>query len=247
MILVIAEQRDGKLNRASWEAIAAAQALGSPVKVAILGSSVSGLASELAAADVAEVLVAENAALASYTPDGYTMGVSALVDQTKPNFVLMPHTYQTRDYAPALAARLGRGLITDVTGIRSQEGALVYSRPVFQGKLSADVQATGPAPHIVTLQIGAYRADAAARAAASTAGWPCDRMYARWPVSNPIPTMIRSSTIIRVTKTSTAPRSLSTLFIRPPSDLAASSKLFRSPSTGLRACPELDEGTRRNK
>ena len=170
MILVIAEQRDGKLNRASWEAIAAAQACAGlsagasatadPVKVAILGASIGAPASELAAAAVAEVLVAENAAFASYTPDGYTMGISALVDQTKPTFVLMPHTYQTRDCAPAIAARMRKALITDVTGISGAGANATFTRPMFQGKLAAQVKPLGDPPFFVTVQIGAFRADA---------------------------------------------------------------------------------------
>ena len=160
MILVIAEQRDGKLNRASWETIAAAQVLGGPVTVAILGASVSVLASELGAAAVAEILVAENAALASYTPDGYTMGVSALVDQTKPTFVLMAHTYQTRDCAAAIAARMRKALITDVTGISGSGADATFTRPMFQGKLAAQVKPLGDPPFFVTFQIGAFRADA---------------------------------------------------------------------------------------
>ena len=165
MILVIAEQRDGKLNRASWETIAAAQQAGGPVKIAVVGNSVDAVAGELAAADAAEIVQADHDALVDYTADGYVLAAAALIEQEKPSLVFLPHTYQTRDYAPALAARLGRALITDVTAVRQQDGALVYTRPVFQGKLNADVAPAGPAPHIVTFQIGAYRADAAKRGA----------------------------------------------------------------------------------
>ena len=161
MILVVAEQREGTLNRASWEAIAAAQQAGAPVKVAILGSGVDAVAAELAAADVVEVIVVDYEALAGYTPDGYVLALGALLAQETPDLVFFPHTYQTRDFAPALAARLGRALIADVTAFRAQDGAVVYSRPVFQGKLTADVAASGSAPHLVTFQIGAFRADAA--------------------------------------------------------------------------------------
>ena len=167
MILVIAEQRDGKLNRASWETIAAAQQAGGPVKIAVVGKSVDAVAGELAAADAAEVVQADHDALGDYTADGYVLAAAALIEQEKPSLVFLPHTYQTRDYAPALAARLGRALITDVTAVRQQDGALVYTRPVFQGKLNADVAPAGPAPHIVTFQIGAYRADAAKRGASA--------------------------------------------------------------------------------
>jgi electron transfer flavoprotein alpha subunit len=165
MVLVIAEQRDGKLNRASWETIAAAQQAPGPLKIAVLGAGTAAPANELAAADAAEVIQVDDGALGEYTADGYVLAASALIEQETPALVFLPHTYQTRDYAPALAARMGRALITDVTGLRNQGNALVYSRPVFQGKLTADVEAAGPAPHIVTVQIGAYRADAAARGA----------------------------------------------------------------------------------
>jgi electron transfer flavoprotein alpha subunit len=163
MVLVIAEQRDGKVNRASWETIAAAQQAGGPVRVAVAGAQAGQAALELAAADVAEVIAVEDPALAQYTADGYVTGLAALIQQEAPSLVFLPHTYQTRDFAPALAARLGRALVTDVTAVRRQDDRLVYTRPVFQGKLNADVAANGPAPHLVTFQIGAFRADAARR------------------------------------------------------------------------------------
>jgi electron transfer flavoprotein alpha subunit len=134
-----------------------------------MGVGIDGLARELAAADVDEVVTIENPALASYTADGYVLALAALIQQESPALVFLPHTYQTRDFAPALAARLGRVLVTDVTSVRKQDGGVVYSRPVFQGKLSADVVASGPAPHLITFQIGAFRADAAARGSAPAA------------------------------------------------------------------------------
>src|SRR5215207_9972721 len=169
MILVIAEQRGGKLNRASWEAIAAAQQAGGPVKIAVLGAGVAAAATELAVADAAEIVTVEAPALEDYTADGYVQALSALVGAESPTHVFFPHTYQTRDFAPALAARLQRALITDVTAIKKQGDGLVYVRPVFQGKLNADVSAEGPAPHLVTCQIGAFRADAAARGSSAAA------------------------------------------------------------------------------
>ena len=162
MILVIAEQRDGKLNRASWEAIAAAQALAGelPVKAAIIGGSVAALAAELASAGVAEVLTVEDPALASYTPDAHTIALRAVVESASPTFVLMPHTYQTRDCAPMLAARMGRALITDVTALSGTGKDAAFTRPIFQGKLAAQVKPLGEPPFFITVQIGAFRADA---------------------------------------------------------------------------------------
>jgi electron transfer flavoprotein alpha subunit len=162
VILVIAEQRDGKLNRASWETIAAAQALaaGMPIKVAVLGAAVGATADELAGGGVAEVLVAEHASLSPYTPDAFTMALRPIVESVSPTFVLLPHTYQTRDFAPMLAARMRKPLITDVTGISGTGTAATFTRPMFQGKLAAEVKPAGDGPFFVTFQIGSFRADA---------------------------------------------------------------------------------------
>ena len=169
MILVIAEQKDGKLNRATWETIAAAQQLagatGAPIAVLVPGGStdpVGRVAAEIGAAQVKEVITVVNPALEPYTPDGFTAALQDAITQLAPAHVLLPHTYQTRDFAPKLAARLDRALITDVTAVKA--GAeTAFVRPMFQGKLTADVVPLGPAPHFVTFQIGAYRADQAAR------------------------------------------------------------------------------------
>jgi electron transfer flavoprotein alpha subunit len=174
MILVVAEQKDGKLNRATWEAIAAAQQLAKEasageIQVLVVGQGVSGPASELAGAAVKAVLTVENEAVGSYTPDGYIQVVQQVSTQLAPQYVVFPHTYQTRDFAPALAATLDRALITDVIGIRQVNGVTAFSRPMFQGKLTADVAPEGPAPHLVSFQIGAFRADAVARGASAAA------------------------------------------------------------------------------
>jgi electron transfer flavoprotein alpha subunit len=158
-LLVIAEQKDGALNRASWEAVAAAQSTGQPVTVAVAGSKAHTalVTPELATADVAEVIALEHDLLTVYTADGFTQAMCDLVKQVSPSHVIFAHTYQTRDYAPRVAARLDRAIATDVIAVK--EGP-VYVRQMFQGKVNADVVLEGPAPHVVTLQIGSFRADA---------------------------------------------------------------------------------------
>jgi electron transfer flavoprotein alpha subunit len=165
VILVVAEQRDGALNRASWEAIAAAQQMagGLPIAVLALGASVGTIAKELAQADVADVLTGEHAALGQYTPDAFTMALKGVIDQKKPAIVLMAHTYQARDFAPMLAARLRVSLITDVIGISGEGASATFARPMFQGKLTATVRPSSSGLAIVTVQIGAFRADAVRR------------------------------------------------------------------------------------
>ena len=166
MILVIAEQKDGKLNRASVETIAAAQQLSMPVKIAVAGHNVGAVAGELA--QYGEVIAVDNAALAHYTPDAFVQALQQVITQVSPALVFLPHTYQTRDFSPMLATRLDRALVTDVIGVKGG-GTPTFSRPMFQGKLTADVQPQGSAPHFVTIQIGAFRADAATKASAAGA------------------------------------------------------------------------------
>ena len=167
MILVVAEQRDGKLNRATLETVAAAQALagGDPIKAVVLGQSAGAVAQELADT-VSEVLLVEHATLAVYTPDAFASAVQQVVASAKPTYVLFPHTYQTRDFAPVAALRMGGALITDATGINGTGAGATFSRPMFQGKLSAEVRHQGDGPRCVTIQIGAFRADAVKRASA---------------------------------------------------------------------------------
>jgi electron transfer flavoprotein alpha subunit len=114
------------------------------------------------------VITVESPILESYTPDGYTAALQSAIDQLKPAIVALPHTYQTRDFAPKLAARLDRAIITDVTAVKRAgqgggAGDVAFVRPMFQGKLTADVVPQGPGPHFVTFQIGAFRADQARR------------------------------------------------------------------------------------
>jgi electron transfer flavoprotein alpha subunit len=165
MILAIAEQQGGVLNRASWEAIAAAQSMaagGGDVTLVLVGGGADGqtVAPELAAADVAEVLVLTHEALAVYTPDGFVQALAALAVAEGPSHIVFAHTYQTRDYAPRLAARLDRAIVTDCTAVKGAPSSPVFTRPMFQGKVAADVALLGPTPHLVTFQIGAFRPDA---------------------------------------------------------------------------------------
>jgi electron transfer flavoprotein alpha subunit len=171
VILVVAEQRDGQLVRATWEAIAAAQQLagGSPVSIAVLGASTGGAAKDLAAAGI-DVIAVEHPRLEPYTPDAFTTTIRAVLDGRAFTHVVLPHTYQTRDFAPMLAARMNAPLVTDVIGINGSGGAATFVRPMFQGKLVAEVRAEGGPPVFVTCQIGAFRADAVAHGSPAAIG-----------------------------------------------------------------------------
>ena len=163
MILVVAEQRAGALNRASWEAVACAQQLAAGEAITVLAAGGGDAALQLAEAGVGEVVIIENASLASYTPDAQVAAVAGAIAETSPRLVIMAHTYQARDYAPRLAARLRVPLVADVIGVKGSGAGATFLRPMFQGKLVAEVAPQGDGPAIVTCQIGAFRADAVTR------------------------------------------------------------------------------------
>ncbi|HXE90789.1 MAG TPA: electron transfer flavoprotein subunit alpha/FixB family protein [Terriglobales bacterium] len=162
-ILVIVEQREGKLNRVSWETLTGAQRIaaetGWMLEAAVLGSGVGPIAQEVAAKKVARVYAVESPRLEPYTPDGFAAAVRQLVAQKQPRLVLMPHTYQVRDFAPKLATALGRALISDAVGYRKEGDRLLFTRQMFQGKFAADVGFTGAPPWFVTFQTGSFRGD----------------------------------------------------------------------------------------
>jgi electron transfer flavoprotein alpha subunit len=167
MIFVVTEQQRGKLHRASWEAMAAAQELAGdqPIEAIVLGANPADAASEIALAAVAAVHVLDSPTLEPYTPDGYTDALQKAIDELKPSHVVLPHTYRTRDFAPKLAARMDRALVTDCVAIKRGERP-TFVRPVYQGKIVAEVAAEGDQPHFVSVQIGAYRADQVKRGSA---------------------------------------------------------------------------------
>jgi electron transfer flavoprotein alpha subunit len=162
-IFVVTEQRQGKWNNASFETLAAAQQIGkvmsSPVSGVVIGKGVGALADELAGKNLSEVLLVEHELLDAYTPDGYCVALKQLIESSKPDLLLFPHTYQVRDFAPKLAAMLGKGMIGDSVAYRNEGGKLVFVRQMFQGKTAADVTFLGSGPWFASFQSGAFRAD----------------------------------------------------------------------------------------
>ncbi|HYN83930.1 MAG TPA: electron transfer flavoprotein subunit alpha/FixB family protein [Pyrinomonadaceae bacterium] len=171
-ILVFVEQRGGVFSKTSFEAVAAAQNLGASLGqdvTAVVLAADSSLAQEVAGYKVSKVVSAENPKLADYTPDAYTDAMERVVRAQDPAFVIMPHTYLVRDFAPKLAARLGREVISDCIRAEAAGGRVTFARRIFLGKLDADVVAGDEPPVFATFQSGAYRADQAARGDAAAA------------------------------------------------------------------------------
>jgi electron transfer flavoprotein alpha subunit len=162
-ILVVVEQREGKLNRVSWETLTAGQALaaetGWTLEAAVVGNEVANFANEVAAKKVSKVYAIESPKFEPYTPDAFSAGLKQFIESKQPKLVLMPHTYQVRDFVPKLATAMGRTAITDCVGYKNEGGKLLFTRQMFQGKLAADVSFSCDAPWFVTFQNGAFRGD----------------------------------------------------------------------------------------
>src|SRR4030095_236252 len=164
-ILLFIEQRDGVLNRTSLEAMVAAQgiasATGEKVSAVVLGKSIGGVASEIASRKLASVHTVEDDKIAEYTPDGYVPALKQVIEKLDPRLVILSHTYQVRDFAPKLAAALGKTFVTDCVGFRGDGSDVVFTRQIFQGKINTDVRVTAAPPILASFQAGSYRADKA--------------------------------------------------------------------------------------
>ena len=163
MILVFIEHKNCVLNKTSLEAVTAAQAIGKelglPVTAVILCDKECPIAQDIAGYNIENVIVAKNEKLSVYTPDGYTDAWTEVIKAKNPQYVVMSHTYQVRDFTPKVAARLGREVVGDCIRYRVENSKLVLSRRMFLGKLDADVTIGGDAPYFVTFQSGAFRGD----------------------------------------------------------------------------------------
>jgi len=153
-VLAILERRGAGWNRMSWEALAAggqiARSNDLPLECAVVGST-DGLMS----IGVSKAYSVQHRLLREYTSDGYTIALEQLIREVSPSYVVFPHTYQVRDFAPRLAARFGETLIADVVGF----GPRTFVRQLLQGRLNADYRHAGSGPCFVSIQSGAFRAD----------------------------------------------------------------------------------------
>ena len=123
---------------------------------------------EIAAYNIEKVIVAKNDKLNIYTPDAYADAWEAIINEENPQYVVMSHSYQVRDFAPKVAARLGREVVGDCIRYKAEKHKLTLTRRIFLGKLDADVTVGGDAPYFVTFQFGAFRGDNAEKGSAQS-------------------------------------------------------------------------------
>lgn len=157
-VLLVLEASNGKIKRASWEALAAALRLGpaESITAVVIGAQTAELAAEAAERALGKVVRVEHPLLAQYTADGFSSALAQFVEVEKPAYVVFAHTYQVRDYAPKLACRMSQVLIGDVVGI---EDGPVFTRQLMQGRLNGSYRHNGDGPCFVSVQAGAFRAD----------------------------------------------------------------------------------------
>jgi electron transfer flavoprotein alpha subunit len=164
-VLIFAELRGGEPSNGTWEAVAAGQRLaadlGVEARAVMIGQGIGAHVERLARKRLAEVIVVENEKLGAYTPDGAAAALAATIEDVSPAWVVLSHTYQTRDFAPKVAMRLGGVMLGDLIGHRVEGGRPMFVRQIFQGKISADVSAEGAGPYLASFQVGAFRPDAA--------------------------------------------------------------------------------------
>jgi electron transfer flavoprotein alpha subunit len=185
-VWAVLQQRDGELHRQSRETIAAAQELaaqiGGSADAVLLGSDVGGLAQRLAGeAAVERVMVADHPQLASYRPGAYAAALAPAIGAEAPAYVLFPHTYQSMEYFPRVAALAGGAIVPAVASFRLDGDTVVWTRPVLGGKLQADVRAkaTSAAPVLASIQPGAVSADRLKAGSGAVVALPVDAL-ASW-------------------------------------------------------------------
>ena len=170
-ILIVLEENNGQIHRMGLESIAAGQRLsdemGLTAGALVLGGNADGLADQASKYQLGEVLKVNDALLESYSADGYSEAVKQIIDQENPTYVLFGHTYQVRDYVPRLSAKLNKPFLVDNIAIRVENGQPIFTKQMFNAKLSADVEANGSGPFLVSFQSAAFSMDAAAAGSAS--------------------------------------------------------------------------------
>lgn len=163
-VLVFLEIKNHEITRTSWEALTAghaiAEAASLPVDIAIIANPGNPILATIHGKAPRTVYAVDDKLLHAYTADGYTEALAQLIHHAKPSYVVFPHTYQVRDFAPRLATRFQEVLISDVTGIEAG-AAPAFLRQLMQGKLNARYKHTGSGTCFLSIQAGAFRAEEA--------------------------------------------------------------------------------------
>jgi electron transfer flavoprotein alpha subunit len=154
-VIAITEQRDGKFRKISYEVVSEgrriADGLSAQLTAVVIGSGVEALVEEIKKYGPDRIVALDDPGLADFRTDAYTQAIASVVQPLAPAVIVTGASMQGKDLAARLAARLNAGLAMDCTGIALQNGVLTYTRPMFGGKILADVQIQGT-PQIVAVR-----------------------------------------------------------------------------------------------
>src|SRR5262245_35480652 len=167
-ILIFAEQRGGKLHPTAPQLVTAARQLdaSASIDVCVIGHQVGEAARAAGVAGVNRVLTCDDPRLALYRPQPYTAALAGAVAHAKPRIVLLAATFMGRDLAPRLAVRARAALATDCTALRRQDDAVVVQRPVYMGKVVAEVKLAADGLNVVSVRPNTFAAAPAGGSAA---------------------------------------------------------------------------------
>lgn len=162
-ILVFIEQREGKLYKASLQALNLAAEMagktGGQVYAALLGNNIQSLAEEISQYDVKRVYIADDPELNLYNVMTYTRALCTVISQAEAGIVLMTTTSLTRDLAPRVTVRLDGSLATDCTGVYlGSDGAIHIHRPMYCGKCVGEFKLSGTGVRILSVRANMYPA-----------------------------------------------------------------------------------------
>jgi electron transfer flavoprotein alpha subunit len=162
MILVITENREGKLTTSSLELVVfaqhAAREMGMPVSVAVPGSAEVDLA-VLNTAKIDRIFALDDPQFKTYDPAIYVAALKNIVEREKPALVVAGHTTQGMDFMPRLAVALRKPLVPGCVEFEKAGNRLILTRQVFNAKMNMKVMPRGDGPFLATVVPGSYPAD----------------------------------------------------------------------------------------
>ena len=163
-VFVIAEQRDGKIMKVSYELVGKARELaddlGQDVVAVLMGSGVEAVAGDLAKAGADKVIVVDDPMLAEYVTEPYTKAVTAVFKANDPEIVIFGASSIGRDLAPRVSARIHTGLTADCTKLEidPETKLLNMTRPAFGGNIMATILCADFRPQMATVRPGVMQA-----------------------------------------------------------------------------------------
>ena len=170
-ILIMLEDNNGKIHRMGLESIVAAQKMASELNgelgAVVMGKNADALADEAASYKLDEVIKVKDSLLDNYSADGYAEAVKQIIEKENPSYVLFGHSYQVRDYAPKVSAKLMQPFLVDNVAVKVENGKAVFTKQMFNAKLFSDIVPNGEGPYLISFQSAAFSSDALERGSAS--------------------------------------------------------------------------------